>query len=119
MALLKRADWKAKWIGLDTLFEGENDDSVHSRLAARYFRKEFGLNEGVKKATLYISGLGLYDLYINGKRVGSQVLSPTLSDYSKRVYYNTFDVTTLLAKGTDVIGVTLGNGQVLQHETDT
>ncbi len=111
MALLKSTDWKAKWIGLDTLFQGENDDSVHSRLAARYFRKEFGLNERVKKATLYISGLGLYDLYINGKRVGSQVLSPTLSDYSKRVYYNTFDVTDLLAQGTDAIGVVLGNGR--------
>ncbi len=111
MALLKRADWKAKWIGLDTLFQGENDDSLHSRLAARYFRKEFGLKEGVKKATLYVIGLGLYDLYINGKRVGTQVLSPTLSDYSKRVYYNTFDVTDLLAQGTDAIGVVLGNGR--------
>jgi alpha-L-rhamnosidase len=111
MALLKRSDWKAEWIGLDSLFAGENDDSVHSRLAARYFRKEFNLKDRVEKATLYISGLGLYELYINGKRVGTQVLSPTLSDYTKRIYYNTFDVTTLLTPGEDAIGVILGNGR--------
>ncbi len=108
---LDSTDWTAKWIGLDTLFQGENDDSVHSRLAARYFRKEFSIGKDVKKATLYISGLGLYELYINGKRVGDQVLSPTPSEYSKRVYYNTFDVTDFLTKGRDAIGVTLGNGR--------
>ncbi len=111
MGLMNPSDWTAKWTGLDKLFPGENSDSVHSRLAARYFRKEFKVGDGVKKATVYICGLGLYNLYINGKKVGDQVMAPTTSDYSKRVYYNTFGVTSVLKGGANAIGVTLGNGR--------
>uniref|UniRef100_UPI00321755EA alpha-L-rhamnosidase n=1 Tax=uncultured Draconibacterium sp. TaxID=1573823 RepID=UPI00321755EA len=111
MALLKNSDWKAKWIGLDKSFPGEMPDSLHSRLAARYFRKEFKASGKIKKATAYICGLGLYELYINGNKVGNQVLAPTLSDYSKRVYYNTFDVTELIVDNKNAIGVILGNGR--------
>jgi len=111
MALTSPAEWRAKWIGLDRLFPGENKDSLHSRLAARYMRKDINLNGGIKKAVVNICGLGLYELYFNGKKVGSQVLAPTVSDYFKRAYYNSFDVTSMVTSGKNAIGVTLGNGR--------
>lgn len=110
MGLLKKTDWSAVWIGTDRLFENEVLDSVYTRLTARYLRKEFSLNKKVEKAVLYVSGLGLYEAWINGRRVGTQVLAPTPTDYTKRVNYNTFDVTDIVAKGKNAIGVTLGNG---------
>jgi len=88
-----------------------------TRLSARYFRKEFQ-NEGeIDKAMLYISGLGLYEAYINGKRVGDQVLSPTPTDYTKSVKYNTFDVTDHLQSGENAIAVVLGNGRFFNMRT--
>lgn len=62
---------------------------------------------------LYISGLGLYEAYLNGHKIGDQVLAPTPTDYSKTVPYNTFDVTSYLNKGENTIGVILGNGRFL------
>ncbi|MDR1880055.1 MAG: glycoside hydrolase family 78 protein [Tannerellaceae bacterium] len=111
MGLLAPSDWEAKWTGLDRSFP---DDVLEGKtqLPARYFRKTFSLeNRKIEKATLYISGLGFYEAYINAKRVGSQVMSPTPTDYSKVIKYNTFDVTRLLSKGDNAIGVTLGNGR--------
>ena len=82
-----------------------------SRLAARYLRKPFDVEGKVKNARLYISGLGLYECYINGKRVGESVLAPTATDYSTNVPYNTFDVRAFIKDKQNAIGVTLGNGR--------
>ena len=111
MGLLNRSDWRAKWIGLNRSFPWDSPDSMRSRLSARYFRKAFSLDSKIRKATVYVSGLGLYKLYINGKKVGREVMAPTLSGYSRRVYYNTYDVTDFLRQGEDAIGVVLGNGR--------
>jgi alpha-L-rhamnosidase len=108
--LLQPVDWKAKWIGLDKLFPGDSM-VMHSRLAARYFRKEFSSKKLVKKATANISGLGLYEFYINGKRIGNDVLAPSPTDYEKSVKYNTYDITSNLVQGQNAIGVILGNGR--------
>ena len=62
-------------------------------LPARYLRKEFEAPKAVRRATAYVSGLGLFELYLNGKRVGTEVLAPGLTDYDKRVLYVTYDVT--------------------------
>ena len=120
MGLLNAADWKAEWIGLDRAFK---DDRLveKTRLAARYFRKEFEVDKEVAQATLYICGLGLYEAFINGNRIGTQEMSPTATDYSKVVKYNTFDVTEQLTQGSNAIGVTLGNGRFFgmrQHKPD-
>ena len=109
IGLLKPDDWKAKWIGLDKAFPWDSVTKF-SRLSARYFRKEFSSSH-IKKATVYISGLGLYDLYINGQKIGDQVLSPSPTDYSKTIIYNTYDVTHQLQEGKNVIGTILGNGR--------
>jgi len=81
------------------------------RLPARYVRKEFSVEKKVRRATVCYSGVGLSELYVNGARVGSEVLSPGLTDYDKRVLYVTHDVTRLLRKGPNAIGVILGNGR--------
>ncbi|MCD2423065.1 glycoside hydrolase family 78 protein [Niabella pedocola] len=110
MGLLHPGDWKAKWIGYD---EASPWDSVTqwSRLSARYFRKGFSVQQKIKTAVLHIAGLGLYECYLNGKRIGDQVLAPVSTDYRKSVLYNSFDVSGALNGGKNAIGVVLGNGR--------
>lgn len=80
-------------------------------LPARYLRREFEAEGNVARATLYFSGLGLSEAWINGARVGDEVLSPHASDYHTNVFYRTFDVTDLLKEGTNAIACILGNGR--------
>ena len=110
IGLLELADWRAQWIGLDKSFPWDSV-SKFSRLSARYFRKEITAPQPIKKATIYIAGLGLYELYINGTKVGDQVLAPSPTDYSKTVIYNTFDVTGNFQQGKNAIATILGNGR--------
>jgi alpha-L-rhamnosidase len=110
MGLLGKADWKAKWTGLDKHFAWDSVTKM-ARLSARYFRKTFTASKEIKKATIYISGLGLYELYINGQKIGDQVLAPSPTEYTKVAKYNTFDVTSNIIKGRNAIGTILGNGR--------
>ncbi len=110
IGLLTEQDWKAKWIGLDRAFPWDSVTQF-ARLSARYFRKEINAPKQIKKATVYLSGLGLYELYINGQKIGDQVLAPGPTDYGKTVLYNTFDVTKQLIKGKNAIATVLGNGR--------
>jgi alpha-L-rhamnosidase len=80
-------------------------------LPARMLRKEFDAGDAITRATAYICGLGMFELYLNGDKIGDQVLAPALSEYDKRVYYMTFDVTSSLRGGTNAVGVWLGNGR--------
>ncbi len=109
ISLLNQDDWQAKWIG------HEFDDDVltgHTRLAARYLRKDFALQGEIAKAKLYVSGMGVYSAYLNGIEVApEELLKPTLSWYSKRVYFNTYDVTEMLQKGDNAMGVILEGGR--------
>ena len=109
VGLLAESDWSGRWIGLPRA-NSWDVETEHSRLSSRYLRKEFSLSKQVARATLYISGLGLYEAYINGKKVGNQVLAPAPTDYRKTVLYNAFDVTSLMAEK-NAIGVALGNGR--------
>lgn len=111
MALLDDSDWQAGWIGIDSALNATDRMEGDSRLAARYLRKPFDVEGKVKNARLYISGLGLYECYLNGKRVGESVLAPTATDYSTNVPYNTFDVREFIKDKQNAIGVTLGNGR--------
>ena len=96
---------------------GEISAPESRRLAARYLRKEFSLGKGIRRATAYISGLGLSELYLNGKKVGDAVLSPGLTEYDKRVYYVTYDVTSQVERGKNAMGVILGNGRFYAPRT--
>lgn len=80
------------------------------RGAAPMFRKEFTVNKGIDSARLYICGLGYYDLTVNGRKPDDSLLNPSYTQFSKRVYYVTHDVTTLLARGENCVGIELGRG---------
>ncbi|MFV0522609.1 MAG: family 78 glycoside hydrolase catalytic domain [Mangrovibacterium sp.] len=111
MGLLFYKDWRARWIGFDYAFPWD-DDSFHSHLSARYFRKEIELNKNeIEKARVYIIGLGLYEFSLNGNKVGNAVLAPSPTDYNKNIKYNIFDVTQQLKDGKNALGVVVGNGR--------
>ena len=109
VGLLTESDWNGRWIGLERAMPWD-EETEHSHLSARYLRQQFNIDKEVRRATLYICGLGMYEAYINGHRIGNQVLSPAPTDYRKTVLYNAFDVTEMLDKE-NAIGVVLGNGR--------
>lgn len=111
MALLDDADWRAKWIGEDTMSNPGETAQGNTRLAARYLRKSFESPKQVQRAVLYISGLGAYEAYLNGERVSNDVLAPTVSWFPERVYYNVYDVTPLIWKNDNLLAVKVGNGR--------
>ncbi|GAB3565934.1 hypothetical protein GCM10027578_14270 [Spirosoma luteolum] len=111
MGLMQPADRLAQWTGLERTFDWEAPTAHRTRLAARYFRKETYLYKPIRQATAYVCGLGLYELFLNGNRVGTQVLAPGPTEYNKRVFYNTYDVTNLLHPGANALGITLGTGR--------
>ena len=76
----------------------------------RWSARPSSLDGQVKRAIAYASALGLYELHINGQRVGDQVLAPEWTDYNKRVQYQTYDVTGLLQAGENAVGAMLGDG---------
>ncbi len=110
MALLNATDWRAKWIGEDSFSNPDETDKGNTRLAVRYLRKPFESTSQIKRAVLYISGLGAYEAYINGQRVSDDVLAPTVSWFPERVYYNVYDVTSMVKKK-NILSVKLGNGR--------
>jgi len=91
--------WKGKWITPSL-----NKD-IHPLI-----RKSFDLPDNIKSARLYISGVGLYDVEINGERVGNEYLAPGYNAYDFWLQYQTYDVTDLLLSGNNAIGIKLGNG---------
>ncbi len=103
MGLLRQDDWGAKWIA-------QQPDGEPAPAAMPIFRRSFRLEKPVRRATLYISGLGEYEARLNGAMVGDAVVAPGWTKYRKTVFYNTFDVTTMLHAGDNVIGAFLGNG---------
>jgi alpha-L-rhamnosidase len=111
MGLLHANDWTAKWIGLDSGDATRPEDPSRTRLPARMLRCEFQAKKHIKRATVYLSGLGFFDLYINGAKVGDHIMDPALTEYSRRVLYVTFDVTDRLKPGENALGVVLGNGR--------
>jgi alpha-L-rhamnosidase len=119
MGLLQPADWQAKWIGRDEPPQTATNEIAARRLPARYLRKEFTVEKKIARATAYYSGLGLSELYVNGQKAGDAVLSPGLTDYTKRIFYVTRDVTHMLRKGDNAIGVILGNGRFYAPRTKT
>jgi alpha-L-rhamnosidase len=90
---------------------GEIVAAENRTLPARYLRKEFAIQKTVRRGTVWFSGLGLSELYLNGRKLGDHVLSPGLTEYTKRVFYVTHEVAQQLRSGKNAIGVVLGNGR--------
>jgi len=106
MGLLQPGDWKAQWIA------DAKDATVNEAgpMPATMLRKSFKIDGPVKRATVYVTGLGLYELHLNGRRVGDHILAPEFTVYDKRIQYQTFDVTDLLVSGENAVGAILGDG---------
>ncbi|SOD80010.1 alpha-L-rhamnosidase [Spirosoma fluviale] len=108
MGLLTKTDWTADWIGNDLTALGKG--KTYHLPPAPFFRKEIQLTGLVKKARLYVTSLGLYECQINGKRIGNDYFTPGWTDYNKRVYYQTYDVTTDLKTGKNALGAIVADG---------
>lgn len=102
--LLAAKEWKAAWIG-----PGWKEDYTQSN-PCPFLRKEFKLSKTPVKATIYASALGLYELYINGAKVGEDYFNPGWTTYNKRIQYQAFDLTNLLKQGKNTLGAILGDG---------
>ena len=100
---------KAKWIQ-DKKILPQSDADFYLDDPAPLFRKTFFLNELPKKATLFITAAGYYKSTINTFELENNILDPTWTDYSKRIYYKEYDITQQLTRGINCLGVTLGNG---------
>jgi hypothetical protein len=98
------SEWRAAWIAAHPSDFGVDNEPMP------LFRKRFMVAGPITRAMLYASGLGQDELRLNGKKVGSDELTPGWSDYRKTVYYDTYDVTKLLHEGPNALGVLLGNG---------
>ena len=101
MAKMHKTDWEAQWI---------TDDNDKNYKPSPLFRKTFKAEKEVKQARIYVSGLGYYELFVNGERAGRSYLDPSFTDFRKRVLYATHDVTKLLKKGDNTVAAVLGNG---------
>jgi alpha-L-rhamnosidase len=103
MGLLKPGDWQAKWVkaGGDT---------------SPWLRKEFTLTAAPDRATAFVNVKGYYELYVNGKKVGADVLAPAVSVYDNRSLYTTYDISKFLRPGSNCVGVWLGLGLLFPKE---
>jgi alpha-L-rhamnosidase len=110
MGLLNFSNWKGIFIGHDVGYNKvDKYDSLYLP-PARYLRKSFTLEKKIKKATAYTTALGFYELRLNGKKVGDDYFLPGWTDYNKRLYYQTFDITESLTEGENVIGAVIADG---------
>lgn len=98
MGLLRSEDWKAKWIG------------TPEPATSPYYRYSFNVDDMPEHATIYIAALGYFETYINGQKVGNEVLAPAVSNFSKRSYYRTYNVSSHLKNGMNSIGIWMGTG---------
>ena len=125
--LFTNNDWgKARWIALEKDNKDErivpglhglsNDaqeqlgDKVTGLYKLPQFRKEFAPKKEVKQALVFVSGMGHFDLFLNGDKVGNNFLDPGWTQYNERALYASFDITEQLQQDTNVFGVMLGNG---------
>jgi alpha-L-rhamnosidase len=104
MGLLSTTDWKANWI------EPDLKEDVSKSQPSPFLRGMFKVNGTVRSARAYVTSHGLYELHLNGQRLGDQLFTPGWTSYHKRLQYQTYDVTSLLKRGANAAGAILGDG---------
>jgi alpha-L-rhamnosidase len=104
MGLLHPSDWQAAWIEPDLGDDGSKPGP------ASLLRREFKLGGKVASARAYVTSHGLYEMHLNGRRVGEDLFTPGWTSYHKRLQYQTYDVTSLLKTGDNAVGIVLGDG---------
>lgn len=103
MGLIGKNDWSAKWI------TGNYKPKKGIRYPVDCFQKTFQFNGTIKRARLYASARGVYDVTINGTRVEEFILAPGITDYRKHIQYQTYDVTALIGQS-NTLDLRLGDG---------
>lgn len=101
MGMMDKQNWRGAWI---------SDTRDVNLKPAPYFRNAFATNKKIKSARAYVAVAGLYELYINGQKIGNHRLDPMYTRFDRRTLYVTHDVTSALQNGKNAIGVLLGNG---------
>ena len=104
IGLLDKTDWEAKWI------TGNYTVNKKERYPVDCFKKELSVSKKVKKARLYITACGLYEAKLDDRKIGDFCLAPGITDYRRRVQYQTYDVTSLLTGGEHRLSVQLADG---------
>jgi alpha-L-rhamnosidase len=104
MGLLEPADWKAKWI-TPNLVEDETKSNP-----APLLRREFSANKKIERARLYATAMGLYEMSLNGERVGDEYFTPGWTSYDFRYQYQTYEITHLVKSGANCLAAMLGDG---------
>lgn len=104
MGLLQPGDWQAAWV------TPAGDEDTSKSQPAPMLRGTFELDGKVKSARAYVTSFGLYELEINGRRVGDEVFTPGWTSYHNRLQYQTYDVTKHVRQGDNVVGASLGDG---------
>jgi alpha-L-rhamnosidase len=99
----------ANWIS-DNAILPDTDSLFYTDQPSPIFRKEFKTNSNLVSATLLITAAGYYKAIVNGERIGKNILDPAWTDFSKRIYYSEYDITSHIQSGKNCLGVTLGNG---------
>ena len=102
--LLESANWRADWI------TPAWEEDAQTPQPVTMLRRAFAVDDDIVAARLYATSLGLYELWLNGRRVGDALLTPGWSAYDKRIQYQTYDVTDLLQPGDNMLGALLGDG---------
>ena len=108
MGLLASSDWKAAWISAQTPRETQIDGNTLP--PCPYVRQTFTVSKPIKQATVFATAHGLYELHLNGTKVGDTLLAPGWTDYHKRIDYQAYDVTSALHRGANTVGAALGDG---------
>jgi len=110
MGLLDESDWSADYISYQDPSPVFDKTDELLLPAARQYRRPFDVEKKVVRATVYATALGIYELHLNGERVGDAYFAPGWTDYLQRAYYNTYDVTDLVQEGENVIGGWVADG---------
>jgi alpha-L-rhamnosidase len=110
VGLLKFSEWKGLFISHDVGYDKTDKYDNLYLPPARYLRKSFHISKKVKQAKVYATALGLYELRLNGDKVGDDYFAPGWTDYNKRLYYQTFDITDEIKQGDNAIGAVIADG---------
>jgi len=116
MGLMSENDWQARWIAAPG---PAFPPAGVTPAPAPHFRRIVNVSKEPSRVRAYVSGLGFYELHVNGERCGSALLAPAFSHYDKSVYYDTHDLSSVVRVGENVIGVILGTGWYDPSNEDT
>jgi len=114
MGLLEKSDWTARWITVDPEIIQRDADAISPTLTEPgtpgWFQREFDITGSVRRATVFASARGIFELQLGGNKIGQDLFAPEWTDYDKRIHYRTYDVTGLVASGRNVLTAILGDG---------